>query len=1131
MSEQYRKDNLGFEIDKLSKQIKLLQELDKLYSEQKDKTLSVQRSVENTTKIMELQRKLEQQGIKNIQNQNDLNEKSAELDRLRAIKWDERLRIEQSITKAQKEELQNQEKLNKKEEELSKKKDDRARRQARNEIDGYRNQSKTLELKKQIAKLEEESFLKDKAKKTSTKMEHLENNKKINALKKELELQTKIENVKSNSEKSIKNSKNSFVIPGLGSIGSLKEFSELNTSAKLFSVASKTFNTAVNTFTSIFTQGMNTVANKANSQFHNISTMTGMSYGTYRNGIGGMGNRLRNWNGYNLQDNIKTSDVQDAMNSLASAGVSRENLLSNAVENAITNTIVPYLDTQSENFILLNERIGGDFSKQIRGISKANIEIAGNNLATKDILNSMIDLVKPMSDEALENLAKGSTEVSAMVNKLMKEQGWSKENAEAYATSMFKYQKYGASQLAGASTSDKLKYYNILHSGYDLGDLNNANNIMGIALDTDMRLMGMTPGYGDNISRLQSNTFADAMGIDYNYRQQLYSSNKKGLSGSVLAKSTDLTNAQFNNYGNQATKELANGDTQTPEEKQLTQLENLSTEVAMWKVDSGLWFDTLTTAVKGIAMIIGAKLIGGIGKGLLGIGGKAVGGGIVGSALTSFAGTGVGYNLMGSGAALGINSVPAATAAGIAGVAAGGAMAIKGGSDVIKDFKNNNVTGKTALSGVGAAAGVAGAGLLLASNPIGWAVLLAGGAGLAARALIEHAEAEKKAMHDTGDIMDKLKEQSTQELTQYKMESRQKVEQLETIKERLERTDNLEAQKQILVEAGIASDKELQKEQYNNKTALMALTNQYIASTKQETEELDKTREELYRNRDELLSDASKGIFSMKNAGYDNLSEDQKAALPELARQYYAYLEANKDKNKDMKWRYDKINEKIQKGIINLNDDITSQADYDAIFWLGGVQDQVNVWEQMTQDKSFMQGLNNSNYGYSIRKGIGMDYGTTLDYNYAAEQLQAALNVNTKESAQSIMTNLARMGFTRDNLKSGMLDQVLAKYPDISFRVGTDYIPYDNYPALLHEGEAVLTASTANDLRGLIDEYRETKSNNIRITQAIENQTEALIAKLDAIYTKMPGNDESNAKDTMPGRLMQNVKQMTLPFN
>lgn len=852
-----------------------------------------------------------------------------------------------------------------------------------------------------------------------------------------------------------------------------------------------------------------------------------MSSGTYRNSqmaLGGFGTNILHERG--LMNNIRTSEVQSMWNTLANRGFSQEDLLTNSLETVITQTLVPYLDVTTTEMQLFNQNVGNDgLLKQVRGISKIAQEEYDNNIVATQYLQDQLNYLAPMSSVAEIDLMK-STATGQFMLQSMLDKGMSLDSiAELQRnTRMIQDDVYGA--LSSNNLSVQLGAINAVR-----GNVNTYTDYAGTLnsmIGSTTQLAGLTPS-DSFLSSIVSSSWGLNGRTNYEISQLIKQGKLTGLSEDYAKAQQNA--ARLGVAGQEMTNSLANDEFHTT--KQLTEIlaENLTNEVAAFAELLGPWFDVLVTAVKGIAVVLGAKLLGGIGKGLLGIGGKAAGGGIVGSALTAFAGTGVGYNLMGSGAALGINSVPAATAAGIAGVAAGGAMAIKGGSDVVKDFKNNNVTGKTALSGVGAAAGVAGAGLLLASNPVGWAVLLAGGAALAARALIEHAEAEEKAMHDTGDIMDKLKEQSKEELTQYKMESRQKVEQLETIKERLERTDDLEAQKQILVEAGIASDKELQKEQYNNKAALMALTDQYIAATKAETEELDQAREELYRNRDELLNDASKGIFSMKNAGYDNLSDDQKAALPELARQYYAYLEANKDKNKDMKWRYDKINEKIQKGIINLNDDITSQADYDAIFWLGGVEDQVNVWKQMTSDKSFMSGLNDSNYGYSIRKGIGMDYGATLDYNYAAEQMQAALSVNSKDSAQTIMSKLAAMGFTKDNLKSTMLDKIFEKYPDIKFyRTGLDDVPYDNYPAILHEGEAVLTASTANELRSLLDEYRETREDNIKITQAIESQTEALISRLDAIYTKIPSSDEVNAKETMPRKIRTKLYEYDLTF-
>ena len=75
-----------------------------------------------------------------------------------------------------------------------------------------------------------------------------------------------------------------------------------------------------------------------------------------------------------------------------------------------------------------------------------------------------------------------------------------------------------------------------------------------------------------------------------------------------------------------------------------------------------------------------------------------------------------------------------------------------------------------------------------------------------------------------------------------------------------------------------------------------------------------------------------------------------------------------------------------------------------------------------------------------------------------------------------------------------------------SHRYGLDYVPYDNYRAELHEGEAVLTASTASELRNLIDEYRNTAKQSVQFDVIIQNQTNALVNKMGEIIAVMQNN-------------------------
>ena len=78
-------------------------------------------------------------------------------------------------------------------------------------------------------------------------------------------------------------------------------------------------------------------------------------------------------------------------------------------------------------------------------------------------------------------------------------------------------------------------------------------------------------------------------------------------------------------------------------------------------------------------------------------------------------------------------------------------------------------------------------------------------------------------------------------------------------------------------------------------------------------------------------------------------------------------------------------------------------------------------------------------------------------------------------------------------------------------RQGLDTVPYDNYPAMLHEGEAVLTATTANELRNLLDEYRQTSRQAVNFDTIIQQQTSDLIYKMDEIISTINGVNVNTA--------------------
>ena len=127
-----------------------------------------------------------------------------------------------------------------------------------------------------------------------------------------------------------------------------------------------------------------------------------------------------------------------------------------------------------------------------------------------------------------------------------------------------------------------------------------------------------------------------------------------------------------------------------------------------------------------------------------------------------------------------------------------------------------------------------------------------------------------------------------------------------------------------------------------------------------------------------------------------------------------------------------------------------------------------------------------------------------LDGKISKEDLQqiAQEGYNLK-AIQSAANNMVAAGWAPSNKdkKKVTADIDFAAYgaPEGSYRQGLDEVPYDDYPALLHEGEAVLTASTANELRNLVDEYRSTSEQSANFDAIINNQTSALVNKLDEV--------------------------------
>lgn len=158
----------------------------------------------------------------------------------------------------------------------------------------------------------------------------------------------------------------------------------------------------------------------------------------------------------------------------------------------------------------------------------------------------------------------------------------------------------------------------------------------------------------------------------------------------------------------------------------------------------------------------------------------------------------------------------------------------------------------------------------------------------------------------------------------------------------------------------------------------------------------------------------------------------------------------------------------------------------------------------------------NQNRLDAFNKGI-QEFGQK-DFNIASNEDLGKAVIATglnKSTFEAMGKKLKKAGW---NLDGKMFEDINAEKFGLKgingFRQGLAKVPYDDYPAILHEGEAVLTSSTANELRNLLTEYRTNNQAVITLDTTIQNQTVELVAKLDEVITAINSSGTIGATST-----------------
>ena len=714
--------------------------------------------------------------------------------------------------------------------------------------------------------------------------------------------------------------------------------------------------------------------------------------------------------------------------------------------------------------------------------------------------------------------------------------------------------------LSSGSTADKLFMADIMtNPNLNLYDLDDATNIMALYGNRALEFAGNLGGYSSSTNGVVTNMVAHNLGYTYGDFSNAYKLLGEGLTFTDIANNTSLTPSQISTYSNQATSTFASGQNQTIEELQSVTLENFMNELAVMYETLGLTGPIIVSAIEGLGNILitwlGANLIGkffgGSGSGLLGKVGNSIktGVGKVGTvAKTGLSAVGNGSMLAGVG--------------NLASVAGGAYLGYQGFSNMASDISNgefNLGTGLSTTQGIaGTTAAVAGgtaigasllgaSGVAAAAGPIGWAALAVAGVAAAGKAIYDEVMENKKINESQ---LEEMNKQVDEEISQRKEKQREQISAYTELRDEIISTNDVETAKRELLEAGMLTQEEYNDAQINSKDKLMDLTDEYINSAQKLNEASNAIYSEIHKEQNEDMDpyiQKTKEFMNsiVKGAGQTKMyKQDDKgrSTTESTIRALYDYYSTADSLSEDEQKIFNKMSEYMNSAYSDL-----SWEEIDAIV---NVMDNEKKAMGSSINKAlgntvilsrFTSGYGNSWTGDRVTEQLGLEKYNPMDTEKAQtalDNIAAALinDTNTEIASETIKGYINdyknATGHTDLNSLTGKtkeyITKAMEKYNIESYRQGINNVPADQL-AMLHQGEAVLTASTANELRNMTDVYRETTSQTFNLDAIIQNQTSALIVKMDeiirAITTGVSGT-QSLTRNTADAKIWDSMIHM-----
>ena len=881
-------------------------------------------------------------------------------------------------------------------------------------------------------------------------------------------------------------------------------------------------------FTDRIKAGMNNTANAYEQNFTSIAGYSGSnSRQENHNFIKGVLTEV-NSNEYTKKGLKFAEDVFPEITNAVKEGFMGDEATKIAIDNAIDKKIMPWLETSSDTWVQLQFDLSSDRLQQLKGQQLLLQETReGNRILQSGIVNQITDSLIP----SMDNLVANTTEVDDLNDEmyakamyLMNDMGYSKQEAmKAIQKEVDAYQNPYKALTSGDVGSKLLALDNL--NGTDLVG-NFANQMKGsgwAGVGAWAELTGLATG-GETRTERSLNAYGDM-----DKAQQKYIS--------------ELSREELKKYYEDKTKKLPENVTATYEYDAIRENDwaartfdlNMHPHWNDWanKVLGTLqsiqhWL--LNTLMSGLANFLSRgfdRFLGGMGGGGGGAGGGLISsiGGRLGGGLLPGAASAPGHGALGfmsggmgaiAGTAVGVTAGAALAANGVYSIGQASKTLSNGGST---DTEREGATGSAILGGTQAALGIGGAGAILAlgaSNPIGWAVLAAGGLAFLGKAAWDNAHelsGNAKEVHSAFDeIKNSLREENTERLN-FAADLKMRVD---------EATDEEEKRKAI-IESGIISEKEAKN---LNKKALEDLTNAYTEGTKsiQGASEsllnsLEKSNtDEQDKQQKQFLYEIQDSFDEKKNKGQANslLTSDEQAMMATLMsgvtdeglkgkyEQHLnsggglTYAEAIDIINGGADNWFDKTN-MLDKGL-----DVEAMKRVQLLYGVGKDIEFHNFDKELQNE--IVQGYNDVLQSYNSWK-VATVPETKEHFKTETEKLYNVLYEN-----DTFKKEIQRKINGQENTMKTELNVIANDLNLQKFKIGSSFIPF-NLIAQLHKGERVLTEMQNKEYTENLISGKNT-ANIIElsvkdIVSAIQNQTSDIINYLRQLSLNTVSNNLS----------------------